>query len=122
MEQRNTGLLLFFGYVASKEIDVSTVTRINAELRAMGFDARPAVFDADYYTSSSTEAPRSVGVLFLIRMRPKLKIREEVVAEVLDVIEGGECHIHNGRIGQIRRARAISLSMRLSLGSVGNSG
>jgi transposase len=68
--QRGIGLPLFFRYVAGNVIDVSTVTRTNAELRNMGVDTKFAILDVGYYTNANADALMSAGVSFLMRMKP----------------------------------------------------
>ena len=48
--QQHTGMPLFFRYVAGNVIDVSTITRTIAELKANGINTKFAILDAGYYT------------------------------------------------------------------------
>ena len=101
--QRDTGLPLFFRHVAGNVIDVSTVTRTIAELRAMGVDTRFAVLDAGYYTNASADALMGARVSFLARMRPNLRAYREVVAGHLDGLEARENAVmHNGRLVYVK--------------------
>ncbi len=53
--QQRTGLPLFFRYVAGNVIDVSTITRTIAELKANGVNTKFAILDAGYYTEVNAE-------------------------------------------------------------------
>ena len=102
--QRDTGLPLFFRYVAGNVIDVSTVTRTIAELRCMGVDTKFAILDAGYYTNANAEALVSAGVSFLARMKPNFSTYKEVAAEHLGSLESRENAVmHNGRLVYVKR-------------------
>lgn len=102
--QRDTGLPLFFRYVAGNVIDVSTVTRTIAELRGMGVDTRFAILDAGYYTNANADALMGAGVSFLMRMKPNLRAYKEVVSGHLDGLESRENAVmHNGRLVYVKR-------------------
>ena len=101
--QRDTGMPLFFRHVAGNVIDVSTVTRTIAELRAMGVDTRFAVLDAGYYTNASADALMGARVSFLARMRPNLRTYREVVEGHLDGLEARENAVmHSGRLVYVK--------------------
>jgi len=53
--QQRTGLPLFFRYVAGNVIDVSTLTRTIAELKANGINTKFAILDAGYYTGVNAD-------------------------------------------------------------------
>lgn len=55
--QQHTGMPLFFRYVAGNVIDVSTITRTIAELKANGVNTKFAILDAGYYTSKKCRCP-----------------------------------------------------------------
>lgn len=102
--QRGTGLPLFFRYVAGNVIDVSTVTRTMAELKAMGVDTKFAILDAGYYTNANADALASAGVSFLMRMKPNFSTYREVVRDHLATLEGRENAVmHNGRLVYVKR-------------------
>ena len=101
--QRDTGLPLFFRHVAGNVIDVSTVTRTIAELRAMGVDTRFAVLDAGYHANASADALMGARVSFLARMRPNLRTYREVVEGHLDGLEARENAVmHSGRLVYVK--------------------
>ena len=54
--QQKTGLPLFFRYVAGNVIDVSTLKRTIAELKANGVETNFAILDAGYYTGVNADA------------------------------------------------------------------
>ena len=102
--QRDTGLPLFFRYVAGNVIDVSTVTRTIAELRGMGVDTKFAILDAGYYTNANADALADAKVSFLMRLKPNLKVYKRAVAEHLPDLESRENAVmHNGRLVYVRR-------------------
>lgn len=61
--QQRTGLPLFFRYVAGNVIDVSTMTRTIAELKANGINTKFPILDAGYYTGANVDALLDAGVL-----------------------------------------------------------
>lgn len=102
--QRDTGLPLFFRYVAGNVIDVSTVTRTIAELRGMGVDTRFAILDAGYHANANADALMGSGVSFLMRMKPNFSTYREVVAGHLASLEARENAVmHNGRLVYVKR-------------------
>lgn len=102
--QRDTGLPLFFRYVAGNVIDVSTVTRTIAELRGMGVDTKFAILDAGYYTNDNADALVAAKVSFLMRMKPNFATYKRVLSEHLGGLESRENAVmHNGRLVYVRR-------------------
>lgn len=102
--QRDTGLPLFFRYVAGNVIDVSTVTRTIAELRGVGVDTKFAILDAGYYTNDNADALMAAKVSFLMRMKPNFATYKEVVRDHLDGLEArGNAVMFNGRLVYVKR-------------------
>jgi transposase len=88
--QQRTGLPLFFRYVAGNVIDVSTLTRTIAELKANGVNTKFAVLDAGYYTGKNADALLDAGVSFVSRLRSNLRLYKQAVAEHLSGLETKE--------------------------------
>ena len=66
--QQRTGMPLFFRYVAGNVIDVSTMTRTVAELKANGVNTKFAILDAGYYTEANADALIDAGLSFMARI------------------------------------------------------
>ena len=85
--QQNTGMPLFFRYVAGNVIDVSTITRTIAELKANGINTKFAILDAGYYTGKNADALLDAGVSFMARMKSNFKIYKNAIKEHLGGLE-----------------------------------
>lgn len=88
--QQRTGLPLFFRYVAGNVIDVSTLTRTIAELKANGVNTKFAILDAGYYTGVNADVLLDAGVSFVTRMKSNFKIYKQVVGNNLPALESRE--------------------------------
>lgn len=88
--QQRTGLPLFFRYVAGNVIDVTTLTRTIAELKANGINTKFAILDAGYYTGRNADVLLDAGVSFITRMKGNFKIYKEIVREHLSSLESKE--------------------------------
>ena len=78
--QQKTGLPLFFRYVAGNVIDVSTLTRTIAELKANGINTKFAILDAGYYTGKNADALLDAKVLLLTTLN------DHILAKICDHI------------------------------------
>lgn len=85
--QQRTGLPLFFRYVAGNVIDVTTLTRTIAELKANGVNTKFAILDAGYYTGINADVLLDAGVSFITRMKGNFKVYKRVAAEHLANLE-----------------------------------
>ena len=85
--QQKTGLPLFFRYVAGNVIDVSTLTRTIAELKANGINTKFAILDAGYYTGKNADALLDAKVSFISRLKSNLRIYKQAVGEHLSDLE-----------------------------------
>lgn len=85
--QQRTGLPLFFRYVAGNVIDVTTLTRTIAELKANGVSTKFAILDAGYYTGKNADVLFDAGVSFITRLKGNFKIYKEIVREHLSSLE-----------------------------------
>ncbi len=86
--QQRTGLPIFFRYVAGNVIDVTTLTRTIAELKANGVNTKFAILDAGYYTGVNADILLDAGVSFVTRMKSNFKVYKQIV---MDHLVGLEC-------------------------------
>ena len=88
--QQRTGMPMFFRYVAGNVIDVSTITRTIAELKANGVNTKFAILDAGYYTEVNADALIDAGVSFVARMKSNFKVYQRTVKNHLLGLESKE--------------------------------
>ena len=101
--QQRTGMPLFFRYVAGNVIDVSTITRTVAELKANGVNTKFAILDAGYYTEANADALIDAGVSFMARMKSNFKVYQRAVKNHLSALESKENAIlYNNRLVYIK--------------------
>ncbi len=97
--QQHTGMPLFFRYVPGNVIDVSTVTRTIAELKANGVNTKFAILDAGYYTGANADALMDAGVSFMARMKSNFKVYQRVIKNHLAGLEAKEnAVLYNNRL------------------------
>jgi len=102
--QQRTGLPLFFRYVPGNVIDVSTLTRTIAELKANGINTKFAILDAGYYTGVNADALLDAGVSFITRMKGNFKLYKKLVSEHLSSLEARENLVrYNKRLVYVKR-------------------
>lgn len=101
--QQRTGLPLFFRYVAGNVIDVSTLVRTIAELKANGVNTKFAILDAGYYTGVNADVLLDAKISFITRMKSNFKIYKQVVEGNLATLESRENLVrYNNRLIYIR--------------------
>ena len=101
--QQHTGMPLFFRYVAGNVIDVSTITRTIAELKANGVNTRFAILDAGYYTGKNADALLDAGVSFMARMKSNFKVYQNAIKEHLSGLVSKEnAVLYNNRLVYIK--------------------
>lgn len=101
--QQHTGMPLFFRYVAGNIIDVSTITRTIAELKANGVNTKFAILDAGYYTGANADVLIDSGVSFIARMKSNFKVYKRAVKNHLERLESREnAVLYNKRIVYIK--------------------
>ena len=66
---QRTGLPLFFRYAAGNVIDVRTLVRTIAELKANGVNTKFAILDAGYYTGANADALLDAKISFITRLK-----------------------------------------------------
>lgn len=101
--QQHTGMPFFFRYVAGNVIDVSTITRTIAELKANGVNTKFAILDAGYYTSKNADALLDAGVSFMARMKSNFKAYQNAIKEHLgSLVSKDNAVIYNNRLVYIK--------------------
>ena len=92
---------LFSRYTSGNVVDVSTITRTIAELRANGVSTKSAILDAGYYTGINADALLDVGISFMTRMKSNFRVHQNAVKRHLKTLESKEndvlfqcCKIH----------------------------
>lgn len=101
--QQRTGMPLFFRYVAGNVIDVSTITRTIAELKANGVNTKFAILDAGYYTEVNADALMDAGVSFMARMKSNFKVYQRAIKNHLPGLESREnAVLYNNRLVYIK--------------------
>jgi len=88
--RQHTGMPLFFRYVSGNVVDVSTITRTIAELKANGVNTKFAILDAGYYTSVNADVLIDAGVSFMARMKSNFKVYQDAVGQHLKNLESKE--------------------------------
>lgn len=88
--QQHTGMPLFFRYTAGNVVDVSTITRIIAKLRANGINTKFAILDAGYYTGINADALLDAGISFMARMKSNFRVNQNAVKKHLKTLESKE--------------------------------
>lgn len=102
--QQHTGMPLFFRYVAGNVVDVNTITRTVAELKAYGVNTKFAILDAGYYTGINADALLDAGISFISRMKSNFKVYRNVVNQHLGGLESKEnAVLFNKRLVYIKR-------------------
>ena len=106
--QQRTGLPLFFRYVAGNVIDVSTLKRTIAELKANGVNTKFAILDAGYYTGANADALLNANISFITRCKSNFKVYKRIVDEHLSSLESREnLTRYNKRLVYIKRVSCM---------------
>lgn len=101
--QQRTGMPLFFRYVSGNVIDVSTLTRTVAELKANGINTKFAILDAGYYTGTNADVLLDAGISFITRMKSNFKVYKQILRENLGSLEARENLIrYNSRLVYVK--------------------
>jgi hypothetical protein len=105
--QQGTNLPLFFRYVPGNVIDVSTLIRTIAELKAYGINTKFAILDAGYLTQDNLRALYEHKVSFLSRLQENRKDYRELKAAHLGSLESKEHLVeYNSRYVYVKRVKA----------------
>ena len=101
--QQHTGMPLFFRYVAGNVIDVSTITRTIAELKANGVNTKFAILDAGYYTGKNADALLDAGISFMARMKSNFKVYQNAIKKHLkNLVSKSNAVLYNNRLVYIK--------------------
>ena len=101
--QQHTGMPLFFRYVAGNVVDVSTIARTIAELKANGVDTKFAILDAGYYTGANADVLLDARVSFVARMKSNFRVYQNAVKKYLGILESKEnAVLYNNRLVYIK--------------------
>lgn len=96
--QQDTGLPLFFRYVAGNIIDATTIKTTVAELKASGINTKFAILDAGYYNGRNADVLMDAGISFISRMHSNFKVYKEAMGEHRNTLEEAEnLVVFNGR-------------------------
>lgn len=76
---KNSGMPVYFRYVAGNIVDVSTLKTTLSEVQAYGIDVRYAIVDAGYYSEINIRALQKSEISFVMRMVPNRKIYKELI-------------------------------------------
>ena len=71
-------------------MDVSTITRTIAELKANGVNTKFAILDAGYYTGINADVLLDAGISFMARMKSSFKVYQNAVKDHLKKLESKE--------------------------------
>ena len=85
--QQQTGLPLFFRYVAGNVVDATTIHRTIAELKANGINTNMAILDAGYYNGKNADILLDANIPFISRMNSNYKVYTRAVKNHLDTLE-----------------------------------
>jgi hypothetical protein len=106
--QQKTGLPLFYRYVAGNIVDVTTLTRTIAELKANGIDTKFAILDAGYYTGANADALFEARVSFITRMKSNFKVYKSIVKEHLGTLQSKENLVrYHGRLVYVKHVECM---------------
>ena len=101
--QQNTGLPLFFRYIAGNIIDATTIKATVAELKASGINTKFAILDAGYYNGKNADALMDAGISFISRMHSNFKVYKDAMANHRGDLEREEnLVVYHGRFIYIK--------------------
>ena len=84
---KDSGMPVYFRYVAGNIVDVSTLETTLREVQAYGVDVRCAIVDAGYYSERNIRALHESGISFVMRMVSNRKKYKDLVSEYAAEIE-----------------------------------
>ena len=85
--QQNTGMPLFFRYIAGNIIDASTIKSTISEIKAYGVNTKFAILDAGYYNGKNADILMDAGISFITRMHSGYNVYQEVFEHHRDTLE-----------------------------------
>jgi transposase len=118
--QQETGLPVFFRYCPGNVVDVSTLVRTLAELKAHGVKTKHAILDAGYYSDENIGELFDAKTRFVTRMKENRKLYKALVAGHIPGIERKENIVgYNGRYAFIKCVECELLPGRKAYAYVG---
>ena len=104
--QQETGLPIYFRYVAGNIVDVSTLVTTIAELKECGINTKFAIMDAGYYGEDNIRTLYEHKVSFISRLKENFRLYKDLTAKYLPSIEK-EANLveYNGRYAYIKRVQ-----------------
>jgi hypothetical protein len=84
---KDSGMPLYFRYVAGNIVDVSTLETTLSEARAYGVNVNYAIVDAGYYSEKNIQALHGSKISFVMRMVSNRKIYKSLISEHATDIE-----------------------------------
>ena len=107
---QNSGLPVYFRYVAGNIVDLSTLTTTIAELRHSGLKIKYLLLDAGYYTDEAFRLLLEQDITFLTRASSKLKLYQEIMKEHAPTLMAAEnLTSYNGRYVYIKKVKSTLL-------------
>ena len=101
--QQDTGMPLFFRYIAGNVIDATTIKSTIAELKANGVNTSFAILDAGYYNGKNADILYDAKISFISRMHSNFKIYKECVSKYRQELEVADnLVVYNGRMVYIK--------------------
>ena len=118
--QLETGLPIYFRYCPGNVVDVSTLIRTIAELKAHKVNTKLAILDAGYYSDENFKELYSENIAFVTRMKENRKLYKSLVAKHIPGIERRKNMVgYNGRYMFIKRVECELISGYKSYAYVG---
>jgi hypothetical protein len=78
---KQSGLPLYFRYVAGNIVDVTTLKTTLSEIRTYGVDVNYAIVDAGYYSEGNIQELQDAQISFIMRLIPNRKLYKELVVK-----------------------------------------
>jgi len=82
---RESGLPLYFRYVAGNIGDVTTLANTITEMKKSGINVSSALIDAGYFSESNLTALFAAGISFLVRMPSNRTVYQSVIVSNSDI-------------------------------------
>jgi hypothetical protein len=100
----NTGMPLYFRYMAGNIVDVSSLANTVAELKAMGINMSFALIDAGYYSEANIDELYSHNIAFLTRLPANRALYKKLTEEHSEDMErAGNIVIYGKRALYIKK-------------------
>lgn len=100
---QETGLPIYFRYVAGNIVDVSTLVTTIAELKASGMNTKFAIMDAGYYSAENATTLLNANISFISRLKETTNLYDSLLKEHLPTLESEDNLVaYNGRYVYIK--------------------